>query len=444
MQWALVLSLLVVWGCNESLFGSHRAGGGGGDGGDTGDANQDVPETCPEPCIADAARDYSNTVNGQKNWRYLDDDRDRTWVPMKLGAIGWSGQLTATAVSSCADSAGSSACSALGHALLLSSSNGASGLADPAIELTMPSRQVIGLGLRVYVPPGAAPQLIRLYRNSREDALFTATVPAGSKLLHKLTLDALAGDRFLVAVVSTGAGAMDVGVELYASGSTAPSDCQLDLPFETKAAGGTTTPDTCRGGSFSQLPSPQLNLVSLAPFAEQHGSIQISPGNTVVGDHAIDQTTDLTVQLWVQLLALPTTTTREITILSDLDNDLGGGLELSVIADFDPGGGLPHGPGLAVAAYSHTSPLTVDRVITVYPSDGGWQFVRVARTSTGVDVCLNGVWQKHLLVDSTASFSTTNSPTLGRKATPATEVAYFDGRLDDVRAITTALPCARP
>src|SRR5690606_31269169 len=87
------------------------------------------------------------------------------------------------------------ACGELRGALLVDSS-GAS--PDPAIEYESPDARVIQLALRAHVTGG--PHRVRLYRNSREDVLFTAAAAPGAAVAHTITLDALPGDRFLVAI----------------------------------------------------------------------------------------------------------------------------------------------------------------------------------------------------------------------------------------------------
>jgi hypothetical protein len=77
-----------------------------------------------------------------------------------------------------------------------------------------------------------------------------------------------------------------------------------------------------------------------------------------------------------------------------------------------------------------------------YPNDNSWQFVRVVRAGGKVDVCLNGNPAVPLSITPGASpdFATFNSPNLAKDVMSSSD-AYLDGFLDDVRAISSALPC---
>ena len=80
----------------------------------------------------------------------------------------------------------------------------------------------------MHVPAGGLGQTVRLYRNSREDVLFTATADPGATISHTITVDALAGDRFLVAMAPPAAGQIDIGVQLFVVGANAtfPTECR--------------------------------------------------------------------------------------------------------------------------------------------------------------------------------------------------------------------------
>src|SRR5262249_32314878 len=141
------------------------------------------------------------------------------------------GRDPANHITTCKAQPGAAACGMLPDALLVSSS-GATSAADPAFEFTAPDAQVIKLTLRSYLASGAE-QKIRLYRNSREDVLFTGPATAGLLVEQTIMLDALPGDRFLVAMAPSGQGATDVAIQLVISsaGAVFPSACQLALGF---------------------------------------------------------------------------------------------------------------------------------------------------------------------------------------------------------------------
>jgi len=62
---------------------------------------------------------------------------------------------------------------------------------------------------------------VRIYRNSREDVLVTATAMPGVALDREITVDALAGDRFLVALAPEAMGAGNVAVQLFVNNTGA-------------------------------------------------------------------------------------------------------------------------------------------------------------------------------------------------------------------------------
>jgi len=199
------LCVLACAACSQSLFDAH-----GPPGGDSESA------TCKAPCIADAAVDFDGSAGGKNQmWRYLDDHRNRTWTAMTSGSTTMTGADPANRITSCAANGGAAACAMLPDALLVSSS-GATSAADPAIELTSPAQQVLQLSIEVFMASGAD-QTIRLYRNGRPDALFTGVATAGKPLEQTITVDALAKDRFLVAMAPMAAGASDVATEQYRS-----------------------------------------------------------------------------------------------------------------------------------------------------------------------------------------------------------------------------------
>lgn len=433
------LGFAPLGGCSESLFGAHRGGGRGDDGGGSGS----VPGTCTGSCIADAAANFNGTPNGEGNhWRYLEDHRStHMWTEMTGDVQGMTGLDRNNHITTCTAHPEASACGALPRALLVSS-GGTGSDADSAIELTASAAQVIQLSLYVFVPSGAD-QTIRLYRNSREDVLFTGIATAGTVLDHVITVDALSGDRFLVAVVPPGtSGATDVGLHLTASATNTrfPSTCQLAFRFESVT--GNSTPDlVCRNAIFTHFGSSGTQaplMLGAAPFLEQGNSAR-NPSGTYFRDlnpaDAIDHSQDVTVQLWVRVAAF--VGANPAWPFSDLDLDHGGGLGISI----DPGGGSsamidvqtctnPSGPSGTMIAHAFGN----------YPTDGTWQFVRVVHTGAGIRVCLNGNLAASVKVDTTKLMAM-YPPNLGKDVRAAPSAAYFDGSLDDLRVITGALPC---
>jgi hypothetical protein len=426
----VVLGFILLGGCSESLFGVQRSGQGTDAGGDGGI----VPATCPAPCIADVAADVGRT---DSHWRYLEDHRDRIWTEM----ISIDGVLTGADagnhITTCKANPGAPACRALPDALLISSAGAASD-ADPAIEFTVPApARVIQLSLHVFVP-SSGDQTIRLYRNSREDVLFTGVATAGSALARAITLDALAGDRFLVAVAPTGGGAADVGLQLFVSdpGMAFPSTCQLALP--TPTAGGSVVKDACSGADFIHFDdqnSPAPFSPSSGPFQEQGGAFD-NPAGTYLKDlreAVLDHAGDLTMQFWVRVRSV-VSTSNAAWLFSDLDLNDSGGLGIAIV----PGAS----PMIDVATCSSSSPVSCAHATTAYPNDGNWHFVRAVVTGGKLHVCLNGTHKAS--VSASDELTTSVSPYLGKDVDPSAAGSFFDGWLDDVRMITGVLPCGPP
>jgi hypothetical protein len=67
-----------------------------------------------------------------------------------------------------------------------------------------------------------------------------------------------------------------------------------------------------------------------------------------------------------------------------------------------------------------------------------WHFIRIVHTQAEIALCIDGV-RAAQVATTNAAFPTVNAPVLGSE--PFASVARFDGALDDVRAITGALPC---
>jgi len=438
-----VLGCVLLAGCSESLFGAHKAGPGGDDDGGN------VPDTCTSPCLADAAADFDGTLRGNGNhWRYLEDHRDRTWTAMTGDAMGMTGKDAANQITKCDLHPDAAACRALPGALLVSSAGGTS-KADPAIELTVPENQVIQLSLHAYVPSGAD-QTIRLYRNSREDVLFTGIATADRTLSQAITLDALAGDRFLVAVTPTvplGSGATRVGLELFAAGTKAvfPSDCQLAVPFDS--ASGNTTGDLCHQALFTEYiflpPSPQMETpvdLGPGPLPAPNRAAVIVPTMFLEPPQQsrLDWSHDITVQFWVQLSTNPTSAAW---LFSDLDPDLGGGVALSLRSEAS---GLKLDVATCIDATPNAVRLGTQTI--AFPSDGSWQLIRVVRAGDTVDVCLNGrrVTSFPFASNLPPMFETSYPPSLGKLSGSGAMSAGFNGLIDDLRVITGALPCDPP
>ncbi len=435
----LALGALASAACNHSLFDNHYGGGGGTDAGIGGgsDGSVVVPASCAAPCLADAAVDFDGTSHGASmRWRYLEDHRDRTWGLMTVGSTTppvMTGQNALNRITTCKGTTGVAACDKLTDALLISSA-GATAIGDPAIEFTVPTSTVIQIALRVFVPDGAD-QEIRLYRGSREDVLFTGVATAGTVLEQTITLDALSGDRFLLAVAPMAAGAMNVGVQLFAhpTGAPFPHDCQLALAFDG-LSGSTAVNELCQGAGFesrlhdavknSDMPMP-IALFQ-GPYDEEGMGVDLASGAFLQGTQLLDQLPDLTVQLW--LLQRNQDTTDIAWPFSDLDVNNAGGLGIEV---------QPGAPPLLIAT---TSPAPMPPASAAFDAQGKWEFLRVVHAGDTLRVCINGKLVTTAAVPA-GHLRTTLPPYIGKAASGPPVIPYFDGVIDDVRVLTGALPC---
>jgi len=445
----LVLGALLAAGCKHSLFdngdspGRDAAGheddaatpgrdaAAGADGPIAIDAPLVVPVTCPAPCIADAARDFDGSATGANGrWRYLDDHRNRTWAAMTGDTVTRRGADPANHVTTCAASTANAACVALPGALLVASA-GSAGTSDPALEVTVPTAQVIQLSLRAFIAAGPD-QRIRLYRNSREDVLFTGTAVAGTELDQALTLDALAGDRFLVAIAPITGGA-EVAVHLFAStvDATFPATCQVAMSFA--AAAGNTVDNLC-GADFTHrgydtdLDTPPP--LSAGPYAELGTAGDFVSDSFFLGTATLDKSRDTTVQLWAKRRTV--VDDYDTWLFSDMDLNTTGGIGISITNDVVP--------LLDFSTTLTVGPLTYIDALTPYPDDAGWHFIRVVQRGGTVYVCLDGT--RRITADVAPGFLRSSFPPyLGANVLWSPQGAFLDGALDDVRVISSALPC---
>jgi hypothetical protein len=424
-----MLGAALLAGCNESLFGAHH-GGHAAPPPDT----DTVPAVCTPPCLADAGAEFDGTAGGMRaHWRYLDDDRaQRNWQPMTVGSGEMIGQGQ-NRITSCTVHPEAAACAALPGALLVTST-GATAPTDPAIEFKAPTSQVIQLTLHAFLAAGDN-QTIRLYRNSRDDVLFTGIAMAGTPVAHDITVDALPGDRFLVAVAPTGNGAADIGLQLFiAAAPTAfPSSCKLTLRFDEIASGNSVTDVLCAKDAFTHFKTTGTTaavVLAPAPFTEL-GSSGVVENTTflheLAGMPAFDYARDVTVQMWVNLRSF--VNAGRASVFSDL-GPTGGGVEIAVVP----------GPPDTITVTTRTAASSLVMATGMYPAAMSWHLVRVVRTATGLRLCVDGA--PAAVMDTTPILApATHLPDFGKDLQAAMNQASFDGELDDVRVITSALPC---
>ena len=427
----ILVVLLAVSGCSESLFGTHgNPDGGSSNGSDSGDAAP-VPDTCSAPCLADATANFDGTVDGTNDrWSYFDDNRDRTWAAMTPVAEAMIGAVN-NRIERCADKPSAAACTGLPDALLVTSS-GTSSKADPALVYTSPDARVIQLVLHANIPSGSVAQRIRLYRNSREDVLFTASAAPGDSVAHTITVDALAGDRFLVALEPTGTqgGTAALTFFIIDANKTFPSLCQLALTFADPTVGTSTVANLC-GAGFTYIldTQPTAPVLVAGPYSQEGNGLYFEHPYYLVGSQALGGG-DRTVQFWVQNSA-PTSPTA--WVFSDVDETTARGLGIR----FTNPSGSSSSFNLEAAIVTATAPVTYAAQGIAIPSAIAWHFVRVVHAGGMVTICLDGTQIKSAPLATPAAPG--RNPALARNN--LTAVDDFNGNVDDVRIFSGTLPC---
>lgn len=440
----LVLVALLVCGCGKSLFDNNT---GGGDDTPPGDAmgSADAPPvqtSCEAPCIGDAAGNFDGTDTGSTgHWRYLDDTRDRMWAPM-------TGTMTKTGagmnkIAKC-DASNPGACATLNGALLFTST-GASGTADPAIELTTTETNVMQLSLRAHVPADGKAQVFRLYRGSREDVLFTATAMPGVTLEQSIVVDTLAGDRFLLAMAPDAGGTPDVAVHLYATDTEMawPKTCQYAASFDPTTVTATSklpqrcsaTADLLTSMNDEVASGPDVEIAptfAAGPYAEQGMAADFVEGRYFDSNVVVDRTGDTTTQLWVKFDSFVTSLAFFVSDIDVTNGPAGGGFAIDIYID----AGTTHLEVIQVTDGTNPDYAFGD---APYLGTGQWHFVRMVHEGDDVNVCLDGVKQFTFQVPA-GSAQSAKTIRLGRNQFNPQE-ALLVGQLDDVRIFKGALPC---
>jgi hypothetical protein len=305
---------------------------------------------------------------------------------------------------------------------------------------------VLDLHLQAFVPSGGADQTVRLYRNSRDDELFTATAVPGTPLDHTITLAAIPGDRFLVAVAARTVGTINIGLNLTATASTTPfpATCQVAVPFAS--AKGTTVEDVCGATVFTHyagLMNTTPPSLDRGPFPEQGKAATVFLGETLRRGPAgtavspkLDWTQDVTVQFWA-LASMPPSLGRDSIMFSDMDPDFGTGIEIylaqasTMTLEVQTCAAPPIGSNPVVFAIART----------MYQTLGDWHFIRAVRTSGQVRLCVDGAPAASVNAVPCTDPSMYGLQLGGHESTHS---ASFGGQLDDVRVFTGALPCDPP
>ncbi|MFT3698027.1 MAG: hypothetical protein QM831_33105 [Kofleriaceae bacterium] len=424
---ALLLCIALL-GCKQSLFDSHGGDDDDTNKGDGGGSN--LASTCPAPCLGDAGADFDGTGAGSNgHWAYLEDHENRTWTPMTAGDPSV-GATSGNAVTSCGKMSAAT-CSQLPGALLVSTAGSTS--ATTAVEYTAPMARVVQVQLGIRLPDGAPSQTVRLYRGSREDALYQATADPGVTVTQTVTLDVLANERIYVTMDG---GAVDkAAVQLFVVGDTAtfPSECVVALPFEMNGANACGTPAfTYTNFDTSMDAAPTLVA---GPYAEEGMGASIAAPSYFHIPDPIARTGDFTLQFWMKFNGVVDTDTGGWPY-SDLDLNSGGGLGMVLFIDAM----TSHlAAEISSCTDPNSNPLGFDYLDVQYPDDKAWHFVRLVYKGTTVTMCLDGT--KLGAQAFSKPLTTTFGPTLGKNVVWTPSEPAFNGTLDDLRVISTALPC---
>lgn len=353
---------------------------------------------------------------------------------------GFVGANPANTIKACTADSEAAACQALPNALLISTAGFMTPGADPAIEFTAEANRTIELQLSVHIPSGGFGQTVRLYRNSREDVLFTGSAEPGVTLTHSITLDALANDRFLVAIAPPALAQPDIAVRLYVVGANAtfPTECQLALSFSTLT--GLMTDDVCHGQKFTAMHDMTAGTatptLAAGPFPELGQAASVAEHNYYKAPALLERPGDVTIDLWLKLTRL-VAVDNPAWVYSEHNREFGraGGLSIEVFGD-------PAQPKITAETVIRPNLGTVDYLgpTVDYPTDQKWHFIRAVHKADGaIKLCIDGIYQGMDIAAGTLKPTTT--PHIGHNGYDETDPAGLIGSVDDIRVLNTALPC---
>jgi len=265
--------------------------------------------------------------------------------------------------------------------------------------------------------------------------LFTASAsPGGATVAHTITVDAIPGDRFLVALEPVGGQGGTAALQLFVidANKTFPSTCQMAVTFADPTIIGSTIDDLCGGGltSINNAMQPDAPLLVMGPFSFQGMGVYLEPGFYLYGSQPLARG-DTTVQFWVQNYA-PSAT--KAWVFSNIDEVNARGLGIQ----FKNTSGTPSGLQLEASVVSTTSPVAYTGQSIAFDNPQNWRFVRVVHTGDMVTFCLDGTRVMSFPLPGPAASA--RVPTFGRNGV-ADGADQFSGALDDVRVFSDALPC---
>ncbi len=410
-----------------------------------------APPACADSCEGQLVDDFNGAQGGANGrWRYLSDQRTRTWTEMALGV--WNGINTfvgggtapGPAVISCPANTGELVCQNDVDAVLLAPAGEPVGYEDPAVAFIVPTDGLYTISGDFRATSVGADHAFMIYRNTREDVLFkqvfaTTTQPVRA---YSFQVEALAGDRLITAAVMENAGtAVPIAVKQYISRDVAgfPGQCGMALRFEAwtganpdqecGALSFTARRDTTGNADYVDLTSPEL-ISSVIP---EHGmALSLREGDYLRPDTSVvmDYSEDFTIQMWMSFPNGFPPLTRGYAF-ADPNNDVSKGASLSVSQTGVMWGEVFWGTGGS------------DYITLIYnfPNDGAWRFVRLVRDKSAqtLSLCIDGALVAQDTVPAAADAQTDEQPEVG--GWPNSSFSYWQGAVDDVRFFSRALPC---
>jgi hypothetical protein len=140
---------------------------------------------------------------------------------------------------------------------------------------------------------------------------------------------------------------------------------------------------------------------------------------------------DSTTQLWLRHDAF--VDTYNAFPFSDIDLDYTGGVSIYITNGTAPKLG-------AETCTAVTPQLGFAYADAPFPNDHAWHFVRVVHANGMVKICVDGARTASFALPA-GKMQSMYPPQIGKNLNWLPQGAFFDGAIDDVRVLSTALPC---
>jgi hypothetical protein len=171
----------------------------------------------------------------------------------------------------------------------------------------------------------------------------------------------------------------------------------------------------------------------MGPFPEMGNAGDLTPTHYYKGADIMNRAGDTTTQFWMRQDAQGT---EDAVLFSDDDLDEGAAGGLTVFR-LNSNGNI--GAETCISATSTTLDFAGMNAPYPNPSDG-WHFVRVVHTNGQVKLCVDGKRVTSYALP-TGKMQSMYVPYIGKNVIWSPSDAYYDGAVDDVRVLSTALPC---